>query len=92
MKKSKYNKKKSNIKEQNVVAPGGVVGDYESTGGNIGNEDSYATGDARVPSIFTGVSGKPIIQTRKGPKTGNVTIKKERFNQIYGQIIKQFTD
>lgn len=92
MKKKKYTGKKSNIREQNTIASGGVVGDYESTAGNIGNKDTYAEGDARIPTFFASASGEPIIQTRKGPKKGNKKIKKEGFNQLYVQIIKHFTD
>lgn len=41
-----------------MVSTGGVWGnspDIGATGGSFGNEDSYATGDARVPKVIGGM-------------------------------------
>ncbi len=87
--------KNTKFNEQNTISSGAVLGDYESTGGSIGNKDSYAEGDARVASIFAGASGKPVIQTRFGPKSGKKKSKKtknEGFNSLYEDIIKKLTN
>tara|TARA_B110000495_G_scaffold123403_1_gene107300 strand:+ start:11702 stop:11965 length:264 start_codon:yes stop_codon:yes gene_type:complete len=71
--------------EDNVASTGGALGSYTSTGGSFpGGADTYAPGDARIPSILGGSSKKPKSRKskkgKKGPKKEAIHIQRRNLN------------
>ena len=52
----------------NMAGPGGVFGGFESTGGAVGNIDSYAKGDSRVPKVLGMYTRSGKLRARKKKK------------------------
>lgn len=90
-----YKKLFNKILEQNISGPGGVFGDASSMGhgGAVGNQDFYATGDARVPKVLgktqtrTGTTGK-----KKKKKKLTVTEGESSFDELYKTLKKPEKD
>jgi hypothetical protein len=59
---------KSYFQEMNMAGPGGVFGGFESTGGAVGNIDSYAKGDSRVPKVLGMYTRSGKLRARKKKK------------------------
>lgn len=63
------------LNEDNVAGPGGAFGDTSSTGGMFpGGSDSYAPGDARIPTFLGSKSTK---RRKKRKKRRSKKTKKE---------------
>jgi hypothetical protein len=52
------------LKEMNAAGAGGVFGIGGATEAGIGNADSYATGDARVPTVLGTYTRKGKLKTK----------------------------
>jgi hypothetical protein len=62
---SKFDK----LVEAMLAGVGGTFGQTSDTGGSIGNQDTYAPGDARIPhSIYGGVVTRNGLRKNKKKK------------------------
>lgn len=71
------------LQEDNVAGSGGAFGDTSSTGGMFpGGSDSYAPGDARIPTFLGNKSKKrrKKRKKRRGKKTKKESIVMQRRN------------